>query len=225
MGYFSTKLTLGEIVGDLIQKSGKTQKIIAQESGISETKLSQIKNGTRTQIQADTIRALCKYFRISADQLLGLDIADYSFLYDELAIVKDMTGLSLTSIANLRNTNNTSTLDAILTLGNKLQMHELNYVIRMAWQLQKEYESREEEIERAYIATVEGGGDEDYISAIQDDLDTQCKEVFLATVPLEEATDLYIEWAKTVFGKIITDVIKSKKPPQNSTGTATHTGT
>lgn len=64
--------TTGDLIGDLRRNLGLNQKELAEQAGISESKLSRIESGETKNINCDTIIKLAKVFHVSTDYLLGL---------------------------------------------------------------------------------------------------------------------------------------------------------
>ena len=59
-----------EVLSDLRYRSGKRQRQVAADLGISQALLSHYENGTREPGLAFLVRA-CDYYGVSADYLLG----------------------------------------------------------------------------------------------------------------------------------------------------------
>ena len=68
-------ITLAQIqnkLSEAIEKSGKTQKEIAEQIGISQQTVSHYKNGDITPV-LDTFANLCKVLDVSADDILCIN--------------------------------------------------------------------------------------------------------------------------------------------------------
>jgi transcriptional regulator with XRE-family HTH domain len=59
-------------VKEAVERSSRSRKEIAASAGISEQRLSDIINGRRSRLQADTIAGLATSLGVTADWLLGL---------------------------------------------------------------------------------------------------------------------------------------------------------
>ena len=66
MDTFSTRLK------DLREENNLTLKQLANEIGVSDIAISRWENNKRTP-NIDSLLALCKYFKVSADYLLGIE--------------------------------------------------------------------------------------------------------------------------------------------------------
>ncbi len=64
--------TPGERIADLREKSGLTQKDLAELVGIDASTLSRIENDETKKIDSNAILSLAKYFGVSTDFILGL---------------------------------------------------------------------------------------------------------------------------------------------------------
>jgi transcriptional regulator with XRE-family HTH domain len=60
----------GQRLDKLIKDSGKTQRDVAKDLGITEAQISTWKMGKATQISAFNVWRLTRYFNVSADWLL-----------------------------------------------------------------------------------------------------------------------------------------------------------
>ena len=60
---------LRDLRADLATRS--SQKTVGEKCGISQRKLSFIENG-KTEPNLDDLRALCRFYNVSADYILGL---------------------------------------------------------------------------------------------------------------------------------------------------------
>lgn len=65
---------LKDLRSDLEPK--KTQKEVGEKCGISQRKLSFIEKG-KTEPNLDDLRALCRFYNVSADYILGLPDLPY----------------------------------------------------------------------------------------------------------------------------------------------------
>ena len=64
-------LNISENIKQLRQEQKITQKDLANALGVTQRKISFMETGT-TEPSLKDIKALCKYFNVSADYLLGL---------------------------------------------------------------------------------------------------------------------------------------------------------
>lgn len=93
-------LCFEERLDELIVSSGKTAKEISKETGISESAISDYRNGNRNRApDSKTILALAAYFKVSTDYLFGLTAADSPDM--DVRRVCEYTGLSSATISVL----------------------------------------------------------------------------------------------------------------------------
>ena len=70
------KLSFCEVLGDLINKSGKTLTDIAKDTGLTAASLSKWRDG-KSDIGSVNLCILAEYFHVSTDYLLGLSKSPY----------------------------------------------------------------------------------------------------------------------------------------------------
>ena len=91
---------IGERVKTLLEKTGKANGIVAAEIGIAPSVLSDITRGKKKQGPSSiTLQALCNYFHVSADYILGL--SDIATIEPEVQAVCQYTGLDESAVAVL----------------------------------------------------------------------------------------------------------------------------
>lgn len=89
-----------ERLDDLIDSSGKTAKEISKATGISESAISDYRNGDRNRApDSKTILTLAEYFQVSTDYLFGLTAADVPAM--DLRQICEYTGLTSSTVTAL----------------------------------------------------------------------------------------------------------------------------
>lgn len=71
---------MNEKMKELRKNCKLSQLELATQIGCSQNTISKIEKGD-TQPRADVLKNMCEFFHVSADYLLGLDIADNSDTY------------------------------------------------------------------------------------------------------------------------------------------------
>jgi transcriptional regulator with XRE-family HTH domain len=95
-------LELGEKIKDLREKHGLTLKQLEEISGVSDSYISKIENGTSKNVSVDSLRALAKALHVSVTYL----IEETAVTFEELAKAHNITLPEdvATFIANEKNT-------------------------------------------------------------------------------------------------------------------------
>jgi len=137
-----------------------------------------------------TLTQICNRCSVSADWLLGLSVETSPDQSIQGACI--YTGLSGPSIKKIHDLPY-GLRDIVDEIINNASFHEMLWLISNARRMREEFAENESEI----AGETERGDDE--VSAAQEFLD----EHFIAAVDYELASKLYIEHAKTIFGRII----------------------
>ena len=180
---FRTNLT------EIMKNEGLNTTEFAEKIGLSRKNLGFYLNGDRIP-DALTLRQICEKCSVSADWLLGLSLEQNPD--SSIQGVCSYTGLSGQSVTKIPDL-----LPGLRDIADELISHpsfyEMLHSVSKAWLLYTEYAENEQRIEQI----VEQADGE--VVAAQEYL----REHFFDSVPYDEASELYFENAKSIFGRIV----------------------
>lgn len=79
------KITIGERLEDLIKEKGVSYETVGKSVGLSKATISNIISGTKDNIKRENIEAICDYFNVTTDYLLGRsDVRSPSVEYQKI---------------------------------------------------------------------------------------------------------------------------------------------
>lgn len=193
-GRFPTfKKRLNEMLGDMSVTE------FAKKLGLSRQTVGFYLNGDRIP-DVETLAQICDKCKVSADWLLGL--SDFMCVDPNIHMICEYTGLSEKSIHALRYRKTAkaqgyffSFLSALIT---DERLNDVFYSMQSAFYYHHVYEQCKDDFERTAQ-----DADGETIAAI-----SACEDYGHTAIPFDEASCLYCEQAKTLFGKIADDLCK-----------------
>ena len=172
-----------------MQNEGLNTTEFAERLGLSRQTLGFYLNGDRIP-DALTLRQICEKCSVSADWLLGLSMDPNPDSSIQGAC--SYTGLSGESVSKIH-----GLPPGLRDIADELISHpsfyEMLYTVSKGWLLYTEYAENEQE-----IVQIQEQADGEVIAAQE-----YLRNHFFDSIPYDEASELYFENAKSIFGKIV----------------------